>query len=90
MVEDVRKAIEEIAKTTLRDVFGNIMLQEAVETKEKMSTQIKEIIDKPTDSWGVDVRRVLIQEIFFSKDLQSNLSAAATAKRIAEGKVINA
>mmetsp|Transcript_10539 Transcript_10539/g.14776 ORF Transcript_10539/g.14776 Transcript_10539/m.14776 type:complete len:274 (+) Transcript_10539:78-899(+) len=89
-VENVEVAIREIAKTTLRDVFGNVMLQEALETKEKMAAQIKEIIEKPTFNWGTTITRVLIQEIIFSKDLQNNLSAAATAKRIAEGKIINA
>jgi regulator of protease activity HflC (stomatin/prohibitin superfamily) len=89
-VENVELAIAEIAKTTVRDVFGHVLLQEALETKEKMAAHIKEIIEKPTYNWGVTITRVLIQEILFSRDLQQNLSSAATAKRIAEGKIINA
>lgn len=89
-VENVELAIAEIAKTTVRDVFGHVLLQEALETKEKMAAHIKEIIEKPTYNWGTTITRVLIQEIIFSKELQSNLSAAATAKRMAEGKIINA
>jgi len=89
-VENLEQAVAEIAKTTLRDVFGHTMLQEALETKEKMSRYIRETIEKPTYNWGVTITRVLIQEILFSKDLQQNLSAAATAKRIAEGKIISA
>lgn len=89
-VENVEQAVAEIAKTSLRDVFGHTMLQEALETKERMAKHIREIIEKPTYNWGVTITRVLIQEILFSKDLQQNLSSAATAKRIAEGKIISA
>jgi erythrocyte band 7 integral membrane protein len=89
-VQNVEQAVAEIAKTTLRDVFGHTLLQEALETKEKMARYIRETIEKPTYNWGVTITRVLIQEIIFSKDLQQNLSAAATAKRIAEGKIISA
>jgi len=89
-VQNVEFAVAEIAKTTLRDVFGHTLLQEALETKEKMAKYIRETIEKPTYNWGVTITRVLIQEIVFSKELQQNLSAAATAKRIAEGKIISA
>lgn len=89
-VENVELAVAEIAKTTLRDLFGHTLLQEALETKEKMAKFIRQVIEKPTYNWGVTITRVLIQEILFSKELQQNLSAAATAKRIAEGKIISA
>lgn len=89
-VENVELAVAEIAKTTLRDLFGHTLLQEALETKEKMAKFIRQTIEKPTYNWGVTITRVLIQEILFSKELQQNLSAAATAKRIAEGKIISA
>jgi len=89
-VENVALATAEIAKTALRDVFGHTLLQEALETKEKMARYIKDTIEKPTYNWGVTITRCLIQEIIFSKDLQQNLSSAATAKRIAEGKIISA
>jgi len=89
-VENIEQACAEIAKTTLRDVFGHTLLQEALETKEKMARYIRETIEKPTYNWGVTITRVLIQEILFSKDLQQNLASAATAKRVAEGKIISA
>ena len=90
MVQNVVLAVSELAKTSLRDIFGHVTLQEALETKEQMASTIKQLIDPPTDDWGVSVNRVLIQEILFSEELQNNLSAAATAKRIAEGKIIQA
>jgi len=50
-------------------VFGHTLLQEALETKEKMAIAIRNIVDKPTESWGITITRVLIQDILFSQDL---------------------
>ena len=89
-VSNLPMSIAEIAKTTLRDVFGNVLLQEAFESREKIAELIKEVVDKPTEKWGVDITRVLIQEIIIPQDLLRGLASAATAKREAEAKVIQA
>jgi len=89
-VSNLPLSIAEIAKTTLRDVFGNVLLQEAFESREKMAELIKEVVDKPTEKWGADITRVLIQEIIIPQDLLRGLSSAATAKREAEAKIIQA
>ena len=83
-------SIAEIAKTTPRDVFGNVLLQEAFESREKIAELIKEVVDKPTEKWGVDITRVLIQQIIIPQDLLRGLASAATAKREVEPKVIQA
>jgi regulator of protease activity HflC (stomatin/prohibitin superfamily) len=87
-IENLDFAIKEIARTTLKDVLGNTLLQEAFENREHMAVQIRDIIDRPTIGWGVDVTRVLVQEILLAPDLQQSLSTAATTKRTAEGKII--
>jgi len=89
-VENMELAIREITRTTLKDVFGHVTLQEAFEQREKISTKIRDILDPITLTWGADVTRVLIQEIILSADLSRGLSSAATAKRVAEGKIIEA
>ena len=89
-VQSYQDAIVEIAKTSLRDVCGHHTLQDTLETKEKMAAHIKELIETPTFNWGITITRVLIQDIIFSPELQQNLSSAATAKRIAESKIISA
>ena len=89
-VENMELAIREITRTTLKDVFGHVTLQEAFEQREKISEKIRDILDPITMTWGADVTRVLIQEILLSADLQKGLSSAATAKRSAEGKIIEA
>lgn len=89
-VEQLELAIREITRTTLKEVFGHITLQEAFEQREKISSKIRDTLDPITITWGADVTRVLIQEIILSVDLQKGLSSAATAKRSAEGKIIEA
>ena len=89
-VSDIEFCISELAHTSLRNVFGTTTLQEALEDREKVADELLEDLKGPTTNWGVQVKRVLIQEIMFTKDLQDTLSSAATAKRQAESKIIGA
>lgn len=90
LIDNLDEAIREMSKTTLKEVMGNVLLQEAFEKREVLSKKIRDIIDRPTDAWGVHVTRVLVQEILLAKDTQDSLSSAAIAKRTAEGKIIYA
>jgi len=89
-VYDLPFSITELCRTSLRDVFGIITLQEALEDREKPAEKLKELMDEATVTWGVDITRCLIQEILFTEDLQRSLATAATAKRQAESKIIGA
>lgn len=89
-IGDLRYALAELCHTALRDVFGVITLQEALEDRDKVADHLRENMDTACEKWGVNVTRCLIQEILFSEDLQASLSTAATAKRQAESKIIGA
>jgi len=89
-IENLDYSIGEIAITSLRDVFGITTLQDALEERDKTAEHLYEIISGPAASWGVNIKRVLLQEIRFTPELQRTLSSAATAKRLAESKVISA
>ncbi|CAO3567093.1 unnamed protein product [Mortierella alpina] len=89
-VSDVRLALVERTKTTLRHVLGAKLLQEIIENREQLAHEIQSIIDAPAKVWGVTVESILIKDIQFSKSLQESLSSAAQAKRLAESKVIHA
>ncbi|KAG0212458.1 hypothetical protein BGX31_001479 [Mortierella sp. GBA43] len=89
-VSDVRMALIERAKTTLRQVLGARLLQEIIENREQLAHEVQAIIDVPAHEWGVTVESILIKDIQFSKSLQESLSSAAQAKRLAESKVIQA
>jgi len=89
-VNNLEFSITELTHTSLRDVFGITTLQEALEDREKVANHLLDLLRTPTSNWGVTVQRVLIQEILFTDELQKTLSSAATAKRQAESKIINA
>ncbi|GJJ78594.1 hypothetical protein EMPS_10953 [Entomortierella parvispora] len=89
-IADVRQALVERTKTTLRQVLGARVLQEIIENRELLAQEIQNIIDVPAHQWGVTVESILIKDIQFSKSLQESLSSAAQAKRLAESKVIQA
>jgi len=83
-------SLTELSRTSLRDVLGMVTLQEALEDRDKVAERLKVLMDEATANWGVDVTRCLIQEILFTEDLQKSLATAATAKRMAESKIIGA
>lgn len=83
-------SLTELSRTSLRDVFGMVTLQESLEDRDKVAERLKVLMDEATANWGVDVTRCLIQEILFTEDLQRSLATAATAKRLAESKIIGA
>lgn len=89
-VENLTECIKDIAKTSLRDVIGTTTLQQVLEDRDKTADDLYKLISGPAASWGVNIKRVLIQEILFTPELRRSLSSAATAKRIAESKVITA
>ncbi|EPZ34842.1 hypothetical protein ROZALSC1DRAFT_30727 [Rozella allomycis CSF55] len=89
-VSNVEKALSERAQTTLKDVIGAHDLQTIVSNREKVAAEIRNIIDKPSRSWGVVIESVLIMDIRFSQEMLLDLSAAAKQKRLGESKVITA
>jgi len=62
-------AVGELSKTALRDVFGTVTLQEALEDRDTQADKLRELVHHPTASWGIEITRVLIQEILFTPDL---------------------
>ncbi|ORX50892.1 hypothetical protein DM01DRAFT_1337492 [Hesseltinella vesiculosa] len=87
-VNDVHFALLERAKTVLRDICGCHYLQDLIENRDAVSTELQKIIDPAASEWGVKVEATLVKDITFSKELQESLSSAAQAKRIGESKVI--
>jgi len=89
-ISNLTQSIAELCLTSLRDIFGEVTLQQALEDRDALAERLEALIDEASDSWGVDISKCLIQEILFTEELQKSLSTAATAKRIAESKIIGA
>ncbi|KAJ9099395.1 hypothetical protein QFC19_006007 [Naganishia cerealis] len=89
-ISNINEAIVERTQTTLRDVIGCRVLQDVVEKREEIADSIELIIAKTAFDWGVNIESILIKDLQLPPKVQSSLSMAAEAKRIGEGKIINA
>ena len=63
-------ATSQFAQAALRDVTGNVDLDDLLAKREEISQQIKEIVDAETDKWGIDVENVKIQNIELPGDMK--------------------
>jgi len=83
-------ATSQFAQAALRDVTGNVELDDLLSKREEISTQIKEIVDRQTSQWGVDVEIVRIQNIELPQDMKRAMAKQAEAERERRAKVISA
>ena len=89
-VENYLYATSQLAQTTLRSVCGGAELDELLSDREKINTQLQEILDKHTDPWGVKVTTVEVKHIDLPQDMQRAMARQAEAERERRAKVINA
>lgn len=83
-------ATSQFAQAALRDVTGNFELDDLLSKREEISQQIKEIVDKQTDQWGIDVEAVKIQNIELPTDMKRAMAKQAEAERERRSNIINA
>lgn len=83
-------ATSQFAQAALRDVVGNVELDELLSKRDVISQQIKQIVDAETDKWGIDVENVKIQNIELPQDMKRAMAKQAEAERERRASVINA
>ena len=83
-------ATSQFAQAALRDVTGNVDLDDLLATREEISQQIKEIVDAETDKGGIDVENVKIQNIELPGDMKRAMAKQAEAERERRANIINA
>lgn len=83
-------ATSQFAQAALRDVTGNVELDDLLSKRDDISQQIKQIVDKQTDQWGVDVEIVRIQNIELPQDMKRAMAKQAEAERERRSNIINA
>ena len=89
-VENFIFATSQMAQTTLRSVIGQRELDELLSAREKINSQIQEILDKQTDPWGIKVSNVEIKHVDITEELKRAMARQAEAERERRAKVINA
>ncbi len=83
-------ATSQFAQAALRDVTGNVNLDDLLAKREEISQQIKQIVDAETDKWGIDVENVKVQNIELPQDMKRAMAKEAEAERERRAVVISA
>ncbi len=89
-IENVKRAIDQIAQTTLRKVVGQHTLDEMLAETDKININIKEILDVQTAEWGVLVTLVELKDIQLPDTMKRAMARQAEAEREKRAKIIAA
>jgi regulator of protease activity HflC (stomatin/prohibitin superfamily) len=87
-VADYTTAISWAAQTALRDVIGKTQLADMLEGRDKISTELQQIIDRRTEPWGVNVISVEVRDVLIPSGLEDAMSMQAQAERERQARVI--
>ena len=89
-VENYYEATSQLAQTTLRSVLGQHELDEMLAEREKLSTNIQDILDQQTDGWGIKVSNVEMKQVDLDASMVRAIARQAEAERERRAKVIHA
>ena len=89
-VENYTYAMSQLAQTTLRSVCGQAELDELLSERDKINSELQEILDTHTDPWGIKVANVELKHIDLPQEMQRAMARQAEAERERRAKVINA
>ena len=80
-VENFANAVSQLAQTTMRDVVGEVTLDDLLSNRDQVSKRIQEIVDKASDPWGIKVQSVDLKHIELPKDMKRTMGKEAEAER---------
>ncbi|MDR2771403.1 MAG: paraslipin [Clostridiales Family XIII bacterium] len=80
-VEQPMAAIENLTATTLRNIIGELELDESLTSREYINTKIREVLDEATDPWGIKINRVEVKNIVPPHDIQTAMEKQMRAER---------
>lgn len=89
-VENYNRAVNQISQTTVRSVVGQFNLDEILSETPKINQKIKEIIDKHSEPWGINVTTVEIKDIKLPDSMKRVIAMQAEAEREKRAKIIAA
>ncbi len=84
------QAITKLAQTNLRNIIGDLELDQTLTSREKINSQLREVLDLATDKWGTRVVRVEIQKIEPPKDIVEAMSKQMKAERMKRAAILEA
>ena len=87
-IQNFSYAVMQYAQTALRDVVGGVELDNLLAERDKIAEQIKALVDKETDMWGIDVISIKMQDITLPPDMKRVMAKQAEAERERRATII--
>ncbi len=84
------KAIENLTATTLRNIVGELELDETLTSRDTVNTKMRVILDEATDPWGIKINRVELKNILPPKDIQEAMEKQMRAERERREQILRA
>jgi regulator of protease activity HflC (stomatin/prohibitin superfamily) len=80
-VEHYTYAISQLAQTTMRNIVGEVELDELLSKRDKVAMKIRKIVDEETDPWGIKVNSVELKDVILPEDMKRVIGKQAEAER---------
>lgn len=88
-VENFQYAISQYAQTTMRNIVGEVTLDELLSQRDKIAERIRDIVDKETDDWGLKVNNVELKDVSVPEAMERTMAKQAEAEREKRAVIIN-
>lgn len=89
-IANLPDAIEKLTQTTLRNLVGQLDLDETLVSRDKINQELRAILDEATNKWGVKINRVELQDIIPPADIQSSMEKQMKAERDRRAAILEA
>lgn len=89
-IQNLSDAIEKLTQTTLRNLIGQLDLDETLVSRDKINQELRAILDDATNKWGVKVNRVELQDIIPPTDIQQSMEKQMKAERDKRAAILEA
>jgi regulator of protease activity HflC (stomatin/prohibitin superfamily) len=87
-IQDYVYAVSQYGQTALRDVIGNKTLDAVLTERAEVADEIKGLVDRETDEWGIDITAIKIQDIHLPSDMKRAMARQAEAEREKRATII--
>jgi regulator of protease activity HflC (stomatin/prohibitin superfamily) len=89
-VEHYNYAVSQLAQTTMRNIVGEVELDELLSQREKVSKEIRKVVDILSDPWGIKVDAVELKDITLAQEMKRTIGKQAEAEREKRAVIIKA
>jgi regulator of protease activity HflC (stomatin/prohibitin superfamily) len=89
-IRNLPEAIEKLTQTTMRNVMGELDLDETLISRDVINNKLRLVLDEATDKWGVKVNRVELQDITPPPEIEAAMQMQSTAERERRAKILEA